>query len=305
MSLMIATCYFPVSASIPKNLRYVLAQMRKAKRLGAEVTHFPEACLSGYAGADFASYRGFDWGGLEVATQVVLREAKQLKQWVVLGSSHRLSGNHKPHNSCYIINPRGEIVDRYDKIFCAGDRSGKTGDLAHYTPGNHFTVFTIQGIRCGVLICHDFRYPELYREYKRRGVQLMFHSYHAGHLSPARFKKISDEVGRKFHSLNRATTLPGILMPATMQSMAANNYLWISCSNTSARRSCWPSFLVRPDGVITGRLRLHSTSLLLTKVNPNQKFYDSTVAWRDRAMEGVFHSGKLVNDLRSSRRDAL
>ena len=36
-------------------------------------------------------------------------------------------------------------------------------------------------MRCGVLICHDFRYDELYREYLLRGVQLMLHSYHNGH----------------------------------------------------------------------------------------------------------------------------
>ena len=30
---------------------------------------------------------------------------------------------------------------------------------------------------------------------------------------------------------------------------AANNHVWISCPNSSARQSCWPSFFVRPGGV--------------------------------------------------------
>jgi predicted amidohydrolase len=55
--------------------------------------------------------------------------------------------------------------------------------LVHYTSGNHLSVFAIKGIRCSALICHDYRYPELYRDYKRRGIQLMFHSYHAAHVS--------------------------------------------------------------------------------------------------------------------------
>ena len=46
--------------------------------------------------------------------------AKKLKLWVVLGSDHRLSAGNKPHNSLYVISPKGEIVDRYDKRFCTG-----------------------------------------------------------------------------------------------------------------------------------------------------------------------------------------
>lgn len=190
-------------------------------------------------------------------------------------------------------------------MFCAGDRSGKTVDLAHYSPGSHFSVFAIQGVRCGALICHDYRYPELYREYKRRGVQLMFHSYHAGHMPPKRFQAMRDTVGDSLHTLNPGSTIPGITMPATMHAAAANNYMWISCPNTSAWESCWPSFFVRPDGVITGRLRLHTVGILVSEVNTDAQLYDSTVAWRDRAMCGIFHSDTLVRDTRSDERMRL
>jgi predicted amidohydrolase len=190
-------------------------------------------------------------------------------------------------------------------MFCAGDASEQTGDLAYYSPGNHFSVFELGGVRCGTLICHDYRYPELYREYKRRGVQLMFHSYHAGHISPDRFRKMRDYVGSEFWKLNQRSTIPGITMPATMQAAAANNYMWISCPNSSERLSCWPSFFVRPDGVITGRVRLHTAGILLSTVDMDEQFYDSTVAWRDRAISGIFHSGTLVEDGRSDDRTRL
>jgi Carbon-nitrogen hydrolase len=154
---------------------------------GADVAHFPETCLSGYAGVDIASHEGFDWPLLEGCVQRVLDLAWESHIWVLLGSAHRLTAPHKPHNSLYVIDDRGEIVDRYDKMFCAGDRSEDTGELAHYSPGGYFCVFSIEGVRCGALICHEYRYPELYREYKRRGVQLMFHSFHAGNIPPGAF----------------------------------------------------------------------------------------------------------------------
>jgi deaminated glutathione amidase len=305
MKLTVATCQFPVDSDIRRNFQYVSRQIRAANDRGAHVAHFPEACLSGYAGVDFTSYQGFDWALLQECTQGVLDLARQFRLWVILGSTHRLTGRHKPHNSLYIINDHGKLIDRYDKMFCAGDRAGKTVDLAHYSPGNHFSVFAIEGVRCGALICHDYRYPELYREYKRRGVQLMFHSYHAGHITPKRFKAMRDNVGDSFQTLNPGSTIPGITMPATMHAAAANNYMWISCPNSSARESCWPSFFVRPDGVITGRLRLNSAGILVSKVNTGEQLYDSTVAWRDRAMRSIFHSGTLVRDTRSDERTRL
>ncbi len=305
MRLTVATCQFPVDSDIRRNLRYVSRQIQTAKDRGAHVAHFPEASLSGYAGVDFPSHEGLDWPLLRECTRRVLDLARQFHIWVILGSAHRLTGDHKPHNSLYIIDDRGELVDRYDKMFCAGDRSGTIGDLAHYTPGDHFSVFSIKGVRCGALICHDYRYPELYREYKRRGVQLMFHSYHAGHIPPERFKAMRETVGDGTRTLNPGSTIPGITMPATMIAEAANNHVWISCPNSSARESCWPSFFVRPDGIVTGRLRLNTTGVLVSEVNTDEQLYDSTVDWRDRAMDGIFHSGALVRDRRSDDRTRL
>ncbi len=80
---------------------------------------------------------------------------------------------------------------------------------------------------------------------------------------------------------------------------------WISCPNSSARESCWPSFFVRPDGVVTGRLRRNTAGVLVSEVDPDEEIYDSTVAWRDRAMDGVLHSGTLVRDRRSEERTRL
>jgi predicted amidohydrolase len=305
MKLKVATCQFPVSSDIRANLSHVLRQISSASDLGAAVVHFPEACLSGYAGIDFESHIGFGWDLLRESAQQVFDHARKEHVWVILGSAHKLSGSHKPHNSLYITNDRGMLVDRYDKLFCAGNRSGTEGDLAHYTSGDHFSVFNIGGIRCGALICHDYRYPELYREYKRRGVQLMFHSYHAGNVTPSRLKKIQKQVGPRYFRFNHGTTYPEITMPATMQANAASSHVWISCSNTSARHSCWSAFFVRADGVITGRLRRNSTGVLISEVDTDAPIYESTAAWRDNALRGILHSGKLVRDKRSSERDKL
>jgi len=279
--------------------------MRRAKAAGAHVVHFSEGALSGYAGTDFQSFEAFPWQRLKDYSNQVMELAAELGLWVLLGSSHPLSGRRKPHNCVYVIDDRSQIVDRYDKRFCAGDASGRTGDLAHYTPGDHSCTFRLRGIRCGVLICHDYRYPELYRDYKRLGVQLVFHSYHAGNIPPKRLRAMQAQIGQELHALNSGTTYPGITMPATMQAAAASSHVWISCSNSSAPHSCWPAFFVRADGVTMGRLRRNRAGLLITTVDTGAPLYDSTRAWRARAIRGVLHSGRAVRDPRSENRTEL
>ena len=153
----------------------------QAAAKGADLVHFSECCLSGYAGVEFDSFEGFDWSTLIQGTLEIQQLARELAVWVAVGSSHRLTGPEKPHNCMYTIDDSGALVDRYDKLFAVGSTSEDDSDLAHYSPGSQFSAFEVKGVRCGVLICHDFRYGELYREYLRRGVQLMLHSYHNGH----------------------------------------------------------------------------------------------------------------------------
>jgi predicted amidohydrolase len=299
MRVRVATCYFPVDADVRRNARHVTRQMRIAAKRGADVAHFPEACLSGYAGSDFTSFRLFDWPLLEACTRDILNLARELRLWVILGSAHRLTGSHRPHDSVYVISPRGRIVDRYDKRFCSNE------DLVHYSPGSHASIFNLKGLRCGVLICYEYAFPELYREYKRRGVQLVFHSYHAGHASPARVELLRRELGHRLIQLNRGGSFPEVRMPTSMQAAAGDNHIWISCSNTSARHSCFPSFTVRADGLITGRLRRNTPGVLMSTVDTNQRLYDGTARWRRRAMRSVLHSGALVRDSRSNERTRL
>jgi hypothetical protein len=99
--LQVATCQFPVCGDVRANADRIRRQMREARERGADLVHFPECALSGYAGEDVPSPADLDWGLLHKETDAILALAKELGVWVVLGSTHRLSGDHKPHDSLY------------------------------------------------------------------------------------------------------------------------------------------------------------------------------------------------------------
>ncbi len=281
----LATCQFLLEKQPSINLAHIKRQMRAAKRRGAHLIHFPEACLTGYLGAELKSVRETDWDEVQQCVADVRKLATELGVYVVLGSNHQLTGKHKPHNSLYVIDDRGRIRTRYDKLFCTGF-SDNDGDLKHYSPGSELITFTAQRVKCGLLICHDFRYPELFREYKKRGVQLMLASFHNANMTAKQYRHYQMSI------------------PATLQSAAASNFYWVS-SNNGTRKYAWPSLVINPEGWIVNRARPHRQSVLITDVDTDVKLYDASAAWRKRCMRGVLHSGRVVRDRRSRDRTCV
>ena len=275
----VATCQFAVGPNPRRNGAQIRRQMERAKSAGADVVHFPEAALSGYGGADVLRWDTYDWDALRDETTRIMALAAQLGVWVILGSSHRLSGDHMPHNSLYVIDPAGCIVERYDKRFCTD------GDLRAYSCGDHLSVFTINGVRCGLLICYDVRFPEIYRAYRREGVECVFQSFY-----------------------NARANGPGIhttIMRPTLQAHAGINYFWISATNSSAYYGSWPSVFVRCDGTIVASLPFNRAGVMVNVIDTTKSYYDASHAFRDRAMSGFLSSADGVDDPRSRDRTCL
>jgi predicted amidohydrolase len=272
--LRIATCQFAESYRPRRNAVMVRRYIAKAARRRADIVHFHEGALSGY-GAGVAA-PDYDWAALREATESVLAEARKRRIWVVLGSAHPLTPPHRPHNSLYVISPDGRIVDRYDKRFLM------PGDLAVYSPGDHFVTFELKGLTCGLLICYDLRFPELYAELYKRGVRVLFQSFQ-----------------------NAGFDGPGIhqhIMRQTLQARAATNAIWISAPNSSAPYCRWGSVFIQPDGRIAARLPRTRAGLMVNDVDPAARFYDAGSRYRDVALAGRLNNGRLVRDPRSRAR---
>ncbi|MHC5154770.1 MAG: carbon-nitrogen hydrolase family protein, partial [Planctomycetota bacterium] len=257
----IATCQFPVSADVEANASHIRTQMRQAADGAADIVHFSECALSGYASVDFPSFDRYNWNLLKEKTSEIIELAGDLGIWVILGSSHRLTEPNKPHNSLYLISSEGKLVDRYDKRFCTQI------DSDNYTPGDHFVHFEVNGVRCSLLICFDLRFPELYRELYKDGVRCIFQSFYNAR-----------QQGPSIHSE---------IMRQTMQANAANNGFWVSMTNSCGWFCPYPSCFIQPDGRIVGQLEDHKEGLMINSVDLNETFYDPTAPFRNMAIDGT------------------
>jgi predicted amidohydrolase len=272
----VATCQFSVGSSICQNADQIIQFMRKASEMDADIVHFSECALSGYVGTDFANFDGYDWQLLQAKTAEIISLAGELKLWVVLGSTHKLTKPNKPHNSLYLISSEGKLVDRYDKRFCT------KGDLRRLSSGDHFVTFDLNGVKCSLLICFDLRFAELYRELYKASVKCVFQSfYNARQKGPSVHTKI---------------------MRQTMQCRAASNAMWVSMSNSSGNYSPYPSCFISPDGVIVNQLKNNKAGIMLNEIDMSKKFYDPMINFRELASKGILHNGLVPNDERSSNR---
>jgi len=275
----VATCQFAVGASVARNAATVRRQMIQAKRQRADVVHFPESAMTGYPGADLPSWDGFNWDNLRDQTRGICRLAKEKKLWVVLGSAHPLTGRRLPHNCLYLISPAGRIVDRYDKRFCM------TNDLKYYTPGDHFVTFTVNSVRCSLLICFDLRFPELYRQLAKQRVQCVLQSFYNARVA--------------------GPTVHRHIMRQTMQASAASNGFWFSGANANGYYQSYPSVMVGPDGQIVASLKQHRAGVMVHRVDTRQAFYDPSAPYRAAAIRGALSNGPTVTDARSRNRRQL
>jgi len=279
-ALKIATCQFAVGGSIKRNAWQICDFLRQAKKRKADIAHFSECALSGYVGTDFNSFGGYDWQLLSDETEKIIALARRLQLWVVLGSTHRLTGPNKPHNCLYLIDPRGKIVDRYDKRFCT------RGDLRRLTPGSRFVNFSVNGVKCSLLICFDLRFPEIYRELYRQKVNCIFQSF--------------------YNARQKGPSVHTYIIRQTMQCRAATNHFWVSMSNSSGYYSPYPSCFIQPDGKIVKQLMRNRAGLMVNKVALNKKFYDPMADFRALAINGKFSNApKTIKDRRSRNTTSL
>ena len=236
-TLRVASCQFPVTSDVRRNAAYIRRYMKKAAAAGAHILHTSESCLSGYANKDVPTFAGYDWALLRQETARLRALAAELHLGLVLGSAHYLDEETKPTNCLYLINPQGEIADRYDKCMCT------TGDQRAYSAGQRLVTAQLNGITVGLAICYDICYPQIYAAYRELGVKLMLHSfYNAGDPGP---------------------NCLDVLNVRQVPTRCADNVMWAVCNNSARPYSHWASFVARPDATIAQQLRINQAGMLV------------------------------------------
>ena len=96
--------------------------------------------------------------------------AKKYNVNIIGGSIIRKHGG-KLYNSSPVINRNGELITFYDKNHLFSYYGDNEGD--YITRGESPVIVCLDGIKIGLTICYDIRFPEIYRAYRKSGADIL------------------------------------------------------------------------------------------------------------------------------------
>jgi deaminated glutathione amidase len=102
--------------------------------------------------------------------------ARKLGIYIHIGSLAIKLSNDRAANRTFLIDPKGEIVARYDKIhmFDVDLADGESyRESRNYRPGELAVMADLPWGRLGLTVCYDLRFPALYRALAEAGAIML------------------------------------------------------------------------------------------------------------------------------------
>ncbi|EGG14611.1 nitrilase 2 [Cavenderia fasciculata] len=169
-----------VGDSKKENIENAYKAIKEASSNGAQLICLPECFNCPYSTAVFKEYSEIvDANNLGDTTTMLSHAAKEFGVWIIGGSIPERSAQgdlDNIYNTCTVFNPSGELVATHRKVhlfdinvpgrikFCESDS---------LTRGDTPTVIDVNGVKIGIGICYDVRFPELALLYGQRGCSML------------------------------------------------------------------------------------------------------------------------------------
>lgn len=171
MSFRAACVQLRSSDDVAENIRVACELIREARGAGAEFIATPEntTLMAPDGGAKLE--RSFDEEH-DPALPRFRALAEELGTWLLIGSLAIKVSESKTANRSFLIDAKGHIAARYDKIFLfdVDLPSGETYRESNTVAGGHRAVTAeLQWGKLGLSICYDLRFPQLYRRLAQAG----------------------------------------------------------------------------------------------------------------------------------------
>ena len=181
------------------NIDAAVKLINEAKAAGADYVQTPEMTniLSPRREQLFTKIVGEEHD----ASLATLREvARKLSIYIHIGSLAIKASPEKAANRSFLIDRKGDIIARYDKIHMfdvdlAGGESYRESNT--YRPGELAVVADLPWGRLGLTVCYDLRFPALYRALAEAGASFL--------AIPSAFTKQTGEA--HWHVLMRARAI--------------------------------------------------------------------------------------------------
>ena len=228
-------------------LRVVTDAMKEAARHNARIVCTAECYLPGLRGV-----------GLDVAppdAAFIAHAERTIRETAAETGVAAIVGTERPtlaglFATAMIVGTDGRLLGDQDKAQIDPTEEGT------YTPGRGRAVFEIEGLRFGVVICHEgWRYPETVRWAARRGAHIVFHPQ----FSPAA------TTPRK---ANEWASTTGTMHEKAAICRAAENTIYFATVNYAIPDSIAGTALIDPDGNVKAMHSEGTENVLIADIEP-------------------------------------
>ena len=138
--------------------------IRHAADCGSKLICFPEQFATGWDPLPRKNIQDLH-GSILSSLQAYAKEYR-----IGILGSFREAHNPLPKNTAVAIGKDGRILATYAKMHLFSLSHEHEGN----SPGTDLGIFTFDSLTCGIAICYDLRFPELFRIYAQKGVQVVF-----------------------------------------------------------------------------------------------------------------------------------
>lgn len=179
----IAACQFAVSGNMRRNSEAMQSAIKQAASQDAQLLVFPECALTGYPPRNIPSSSAVDSDLTTALLDELGRMSTVYNMHIVVGTILPNGGSF--FNSAVILHPDGQRHFYHKRALWGWDQD-------NFISGNEPGIFEINGLKIGVRICYEVRFPEYFRELYAAGTALNLVLFHdtADADSPERYELI-------------------------------------------------------------------------------------------------------------------
>ncbi|MFC5387197.1 carbon-nitrogen hydrolase family protein [Aquamicrobium segne] len=190
----------------------------------------------------------------DVIVKAARRLAAELGIFLHIGSTAIRRPDGKVANRALVFSPKGEILAIYDKIHMFDvdlDHGESWRESDGYEPGSQAVIAEIDGVKFGMAICYDLRFPQLFRAESLAGAQVL--------TVPAAFTRQTGEA--HWHVLLRARAIEnGAFVIAAAQGGL----------HEDGRETYGHSLIVDPWGRILAQADHDQPGVIVAEIDPAQ-----------------------------------
>ena len=186
-------------AEVERNIAIGVRLTHAAIDRGAAIVCLPEY-FSGVALKDGLLHPAAFEESRHPVLQAFADLARERRTWLLLGSLGIHAADGRIFNRGYLLDPRGAVTARYDKIHMFDvelTRGAPLRESATIAPGDCAVLADTGLCTMGLSICYDLRFPELFRGLMALGADVV--------VVPSQFQHVTGEA--HWHVLNRARAI--------------------------------------------------------------------------------------------------